>query len=131
MFDGETTLGETAKIFALSAMISSLQIYNLSQRVKETDLDFLKVYVFNIPCDATKYILLYLLITLQFFTDYATEAVKVRGNVPYAPFGELLFLIRDWQDGDEYGYAGGRKEKDEVLKVSNLRYSRPRPIIIV
>mgnify|MGYP000888561596 CR=1 FL=1 len=58
-------------------------------------------------------------IYFQFFTDYGSEAVNSRGNMPNAPFGKLLFLVRDWQFADEtgYGYVGGRKLIEDILKV--------------
>ncbi|XP_049274176.1 atlastin-1-like [Rhipicephalus sanguineus] len=83
-FDGDATTKESATIFALSMMTSSVQIYNLMNNIKEDDLQH-----------------------LQFFAEYGRLALKENGT---RPFQKLLFLVRDWHwpQTFEFGFRGGR-----------------------
>ncbi|VDD85225.1 unnamed protein product [Enterobius vermicularis] len=75
-FDADSTLEDCAKIFSLSSLLSSLQIYNLKEKLQ---LDFLKhVEIFG------KY------------GSYATKKEKAK------PFQNLLYLVRDWSCEEDY-----------------------------
>lgn len=71
-FDTKATTKDCVTIFALSTLISSVQVYNLSQNIQENDLQ-----------------------NLQYFTEYALLAQKREGSE--RPFQKLVFLVRDWQ----------------------------------
>ncbi|XP_068911654.1 atlastin-like isoform X2 [Tenebrio molitor] len=93
-FDNETTITNCATIFGLSALLSSVQIYNLKENIKQCDLSH-----------------------LECFLGYGEMS---RGNMSHS-FQKLLFLIRDWQIPyeKEYGYEGGEKLLQEVLNTEN------------
>ena len=92
-FDGESSIRECITIFALSTMVSSIQIYNLSQHIQENDLQHLELFI-----------------------EYGRLALE---NSECKPFQSLKFLIRDWSYPYEYPYGkeGGRKLLDKKLDV--------------
>lgn len=93
-FDCESTIKRCATIFALSAMASSVLIYNLQHNLDEADLQH-----------------------LQLFTQYGRLAMEATGT---RPFQKLLFLVRDWPCAYErqYGFEGGRSLIEQRLRVS-------------
>ncbi|CAH0592822.1 unnamed protein product [Chrysodeixis includens] len=90
-FDTESTIAENSTIFALSTLISSVQIYNLSGNIKEDDLQH-----------------------LQLFTEYGRLACDGDGKA----FQTLMFLVRDWMNDYEqaHGFAGGKELLDKRLE---------------
>lgn len=97
-FDSESTVRECATVFALSTMISSVQVYNLSQNIQEDDLQH-----------------------LQLFTEYGRLALE---STSEKPFQKLLFLVRDWSFPYEadYGYDGGEKILSRRLQISERQH---------
>ncbi|KAM5129030.1 atlastin-1 [Mantella aurantiaca] len=97
-FDSQSTLRDSATVFALSTMISSIQVYNLSQNVQEDDLQH-----------------------LQLFTEYGRLAME---ETFLKPFQSLIFLVRDWSFPYEfpYGADGGAKFLEKRLKVSENQH---------
>lgn len=95
-FDCTSTVKQCSAIFALSTMISSLQIYNVSHNIGMDDLS-----------------------PLQFFTDYGRLTFTTKSSIP---FQKMLFLVRDWSYPDQlpYGAAGGQQLLNKILDVNVL-----------
>ncbi|BES97122.1 Guanylate-Hypothetical protein protein, N-terminal domain [Nesidiocoris tenuis] len=95
IFDGESTVQEWATVFAISTMISSVQIYNLSQNIQEDDLQHLELFI-----------------------EYGRLAQSKTGR---KPFQKLLFLVRDWSYPYEHGYGaiGGKELLEKRLKTKD------------
>ncbi|KFM70854.1 Atlastin, partial [Stegodyphus mimosarum] len=97
-FDSSSTVKECATVFALSTMISSIQVYNLSQNIQEDDLQH-----------------------LELFTEYGRLAMEECDD---KPFQKLLFLVRDWSFPyeAEYGAIGGKIILDRRLELSDKQH---------
>ncbi|KAH7934017.1 hypothetical protein HPB49_020436 [Dermacentor silvarum] len=76
-------------------MTSSVLVYNLSQNIQESNLQYLELFV-----------------------DYGRLAQQQRAG---KPFQKLLFLVRDWYHlrDAEYGVDGGRKLLERRLEISD------------
>lgn len=97
-FDSNSTVRDCATIFALSAMVSSVLVYNLTSNIQEDDLQH-----------------------LQLFTEYGRLALEDSGETP---FQKLQFLVRDWSYPyeAEYGSEGGKSILERRLKVSDKQH---------
>ncbi|XP_015365114.1 PREDICTED: atlastin [Diuraphis noxia] len=97
-FDSESTVKDCATVFALSTLLSSIQIYNLKFNIQEDDLQH-----------------------LQLFTEYGRLALEDTGT---KPFQKLQFLVRDWSFPyeAEYGADGGQKILDKRLQISEKQH---------
>ncbi|GMT01984.1 hypothetical protein PENTCL1PPCAC_24158 [Pristionchus entomophagus] len=90
-FDHNSSFNQCATVFSLSAHLSSLLVYNVMQDIQEDTLSH-----------------------LQFFAQYGSYALGK--DINNSPFQSLMFLVRDWQNSDEYGMNAGRELLDELLK---------------
>lgn len=92
-FDSQSTVKECATVFALSTLLSSVLIFNVSQNIQEDDLQH-----------------------LQLFTEYGRLAMADSGK---KPFQHLQFLVRDWSFPyeAEYGSVGGEKILKNRLEI--------------
>jgi atlastin len=96
LFDNDTSPQDNARIFSLSILMSSTQIFNLTDLIQEDQLQY-----------------------LQFATEYARFTSSSKSGTP---FQHLIFLIRDWQNKDEweFGWNGGQAFLNEVLRIKNI-----------
>ncbi|XP_065207993.1 atlastin-3-like isoform X2 [Planococcus citri] len=92
-FDDESTVRDCVTVFALSTMLSSIQMYNLVHKIQEDDLQY-----------------------LHMFTEYGRLASENTGNTL---FQKLQFIVRDWDWAYEksYGPEGGKMLLEEKLMV--------------
>ncbi|XP_037581156.1 atlastin-1-like isoform X4 [Dermacentor silvarum] len=92
-------------IFALSAMISSVLIYNLSQNIHENDLQHLQDFIE------------YGVLTQSAQQRQTSSTTEEEGSV--RPFQSLWFLVRDWSSPCDmnYGAEGGQKLLDDRLRI--------------
>jgi atlastin len=93
-FDSQSTVKDCATVFALSTMLSSIQIYNIMSNIQEDDLQH-----------------------LQLFTEYGRLALEATTT---KPFQHLHFLVRDWPFPYDYDYGsvGGERLLDQRLQIN-------------
>ncbi|KAF1616967.1 UNVERIFIED_CONTAM: Atlastin-1, partial [Eudyptes robustus] len=105
-FDSQSTVKDCATVFALSTMISSIQIYNLQNNIHEDDLQH-----------------------LQLFTEYGRLAMEENENQS-KPFQSLVFLVRDWPSpyDMEYGFQGGHRLLETRLQVNDRQHNELQQI---
>ena len=96
IFDGNSTMTDSTRIFTLSTLLSSVQIFNVMNNLKGDDLD-----------------------NLQLFAEYGRLAMD---NAEGKPFQDLIFLIRDWQHTQNHGLGSqGGNELVEKRLSSNKK----------
>ncbi|KAL7018729.1 hypothetical protein ACKWTF_010884 [Chironomus riparius] len=102
LFDKKASTSVNSKIFALTTLISSVQIYNLHNVIQEDQLQY-----------------------LQFTSDFAKLINNMDTNngdqSSIKPFQKMILLMRDWVNFAKYpfGLRGGKKYLNEVLEITN------------
>ncbi|KAH6923379.1 hypothetical protein HPB50_000506 [Hyalomma asiaticum] len=96
-FDSQSSADETANLFALSILTSSVQIYNISHNMREDHLQH-----------------------LQLVAEYGK---LVQEDTPSSPCQKLVYLIRDWEYPFEaaYGATGGRTILSKFMSMSEAQ----------
>ncbi|XP_070501442.1 atlastin-like [Chironomus tepperi] len=96
LFDNQSTPTDNSRIFALGTLISSIQVLNLKNQVQEDHLQY-----------------------LQFANELAQFTLKKKMKMEGKPFQNVTFLIRDWENNEEfhYGTAGGHEYIKDVLTI--------------
>ncbi|XP_070497363.1 uncharacterized protein [Chironomus tepperi] len=94
LFDNVTSSMDNSRIFTLDILISSIQVFNLSGVIQDDHLQF-----------------------LQSAIECAKFASKMDIKKDAKCFQNLVFLIRDWTNTEEfyYGIDGGRKYLDHFI----------------
>ncbi|CAG9811790.1 unnamed protein product [Chironomus riparius] len=95
LFDNETSGLDNSRIFTLGTLISSIQVLNLSGVIQDDQLQY-----------------------IQFATECAKFTFTQNQDSTGKCFQNLIFLIRDWANPDEfdYGIEGGKKYLDHFQK---------------
>uniref|UniRef100_A0A0N5AGR3 GB1/RHD3-type G domain-containing protein n=1 Tax=Syphacia muris TaxID=451379 RepID=A0A0N5AGR3_9BILA len=95
-FDNSSTYQLCTTIFALSTLLSSIQIFNLVDVIQEDALQHLSL-----------------------FTEYGKMALSERHNFGI-PFQTLVFVVRDFKSPDDYAYGGegGQQYLNHVMQTS-------------
>ncbi|VDK45733.1 unnamed protein product [Anisakis simplex] len=93
-FDNTSTYQLCTSAFALSTMLSSMQVYNLVDCIQEDSLSHLSLFV-----------------------EYGRMALNEMQQFG-TPFQSLVFVIRDFKSPDEFafGMEGGKRYLESVLK---------------
>lgn len=101
-FDSESSQHDNVKIFSLASMMSSLQIYNLSEHIQETDIENLQLY---------------------------TEFGKLMRD---QTFQSLVFLVQDRQNSFEYpyGFEGGKMYLEKCLQIKITRPDKLNNLLV-
>lgn len=89
LFDKNTNQDENIKVFSLTSLISSFQIFNVSKQINESDLQ-----------------------NLALFSEYANVSSQDTNNKPLQGLG---ILVRDWQHED----ITGEVYLKEILSIPN------------
>lgn len=95
LFDNQTSTAENSRIFSLSMLLSSLEIFNLQGLVQEDHLQY-----------------------LQFATEFA-KYNSSNQQQDFKPFQSFMFLMRDWGSPEEFqfGFDGGQRYLNDLLVV--------------
>ncbi|XP_028029968.1 atlastin-like [Bombyx mandarina] len=103
-FDNSSTVRDSSTIFALSTLLSSIQIYNLKENIKEDDLQH-----------------------LHLFTEYGRLACD---DDDEAAFQVLMFLVRDWAYPYQhaFGAEGGEELLIKRLQITNNQHAELREL---
>lgn len=91
IFDHESTMKDCTTIFSISMMLSSIQCFNIMQKIQENDLQ-----------------------NLHLFTEYGELAMEMN-SASETPFQKLLFVVRDWPYEHENGYGFSKEITDKML----------------
>ncbi|CAH8873877.1 unnamed protein product [Trichobilharzia szidati] len=104
-FDSTSTMRHCATVFALSTMLSSIQVYNIHGNIQEDHLQH-----------------------LHLFTEYGRLALE--SEVSGSPFQHLLFLVRDWSYPYEYNFGkdGGNQLLNNRLKIVQQHHTEHQTV---
>ncbi|KAF8384560.1 hypothetical protein PRIPAC_73702, partial [Pristionchus pacificus] len=103
-FDHQSTYKQCTTIFALSTIISSVQIYNVVDAIQEDALQ-----------------------NLSLFVEYGRLALQHAKHLG-TPFQSLCFCVRDFKSPEDFpfGKEGGKRYMDQVLNTSSSQASELR-----
>jgi len=108
LFDNDSTPTDNSRIFALGTLVSSIQVLNLMNRIQEDQLQY-----------------------LQFATEFTKFTALKEDVLNEKPFQNLTFLIRDWNNDEDYNFGiegGSRYFEEEVLKITQTQMPELRSV---
>ena len=91
IFSAEDDFSESVSIFAISLMLSSIQIYNLRGGLDRLQLDQLRLFAMF------------------------GQILRTANPDSNSPFQRLIITIRDWELDDNLGFEAGNKLLQEFL----------------
>jgi len=94
-FDLESDIDDVSKIFAISTILSSYQIYNIQNNIASHHLEYLNL-----------------------FCEYGRQ-IKLRNSGK--PFQSLLFLLRDWTLDGTLNWEGGERLLKKIRDTSKCK----------
>lgn len=105
-FDYETKFSDCVSIFALSTLLSSVQIYNINYNIQNDHLQYLALFVE--------------------YAKLAMSKITFTNTDDTPPFDKLQILVRDWnfRDDADYGLAGGKKILEKTFSSTNAEVKK-------
>ena len=96
IFDMDCDDEVSTRVFALSVLLSSVQIFNVKQNIQRDDLGHLGLF--------TQYCRLV-------NSSGREQTSKLDSDINRTPFQDLIFLVRDWSHPtqNKFGWKGGKK----------------------
>ncbi|XP_076801853.1 atlastin-1-like isoform X1 [Clavelina lepadiformis] len=99
LFDHNAGTSDSSVIAGISFLMSSCQIFNVKSELESTHLQH-----------------------IYLFTDFADEVRKLDEGIS-SPFQSLVFVVRDWQHTDKFGFHSGREYLDHIMDKKDGRSS--------
>ncbi|CAI5447478.1 unnamed protein product [Caenorhabditis angaria] len=103
-FDNNTTYQQCMTVFALSTIISSVQIYNVVDNIQEDALQHLSLFV-----------------------EYGRMVMEQPHDFG-KPFQNLVFCVRDFKNAEEYDFGEGGDFLENVLQVNETQPDEIRQV---
>lgn len=88
VFDMNSTVKDSTRVFALSILLSSVQIFNVKQNIQGDDLGHLELFA-------------------EFGRLVNSSGSQENSEISQTPFQDLTFLVRDWPYPTQNAFGWG------------------------